>query len=533
MPTSLIIGSGPAAAGVALALATRRDQRITVIDVGGGLESDRQSTVNLLGSLPPEEWPAAQFDAIRRQPVRGSTSSLPEKRTYGSDYPFRDFGQLQGLVAEVPTNQAVISGAYGGFSNAWGAQVMPFSAATFDQWPFNRSELDGHYRAILSHIPFAGEEDDLAELFPLMVPPTPLPPVSPRTSMILGSYAQHRERLGALGVTLGHARLAFRAAKCIRCGLCMTGCPYSLIYSSAQTFDELRRTNRIDYHGGLVAYRIGEDSHGPTVEARDRESGQHRQFRADRVFVACGGMGTTRLVLGSLGDSDREVTLGESVQFALPALSRRSIPDPRSAPDFTLNQFNMIIALDAQGLDVSQVHFYPYNPALLDALPTILRRRLGMPLSVHILRHLTIGLGYLPSWASPRLRVRAKMADRNSLPDLHVSQDGGFPDTPPMLRQVLRQIRRAAPLLDLWPVTPMLIVSAAAKSYHFGGSFPHHRAGRGTATTTDRLGRLPQWQRIHLVDGSVFPSVPATTFTLTVMANAHRIAEESLELRDG
>jgi hypothetical protein len=28
----------------------------------------------------------------------------------------------------------------------------------------------------------------------------------------------------------------------------------------------------------------------------------------------------------------------------------------------------------------------------------------------------------------------------------------------------------------------------------------------------------------------VFPSVPATTFTLTVMANAHRIAAESIGL---
>jgi choline dehydrogenase-like flavoprotein len=33
-----------------------------------------------------------------------------------------------------------------------------------------------------------------------------------------------------------------------------------------------------------------------------------------------------------------------------------------------------------------------------------------------------------------------------------------------------------------------------------------------------------------LVDASVFPNVPAMTFTLTVMANAHRIAFETLEL---
>jgi choline dehydrogenase-like flavoprotein len=44
------------------------------------------------------------------------------------------------------------------------------------------------------------------------------------------------------------------------------------------------------------------------------------------------------------------------------------------------------------------------------------------------------------------------------------------------------------------------------------------------------LGRLAAWDNIHLVDASVFPSVPATTFTLTVMANAHRIASRVLEV---
>jgi choline dehydrogenase-like flavoprotein len=75
----------------------------------------------------------------------------------------------------------------------------------------------------------------------------------------------------------------------------------------------------------------------------------------------------------------------------------------------------------------------------------------------------------------------------------------------------------------------MTSVSPAAKSYHFGGSFPHSasRAGLGT----DRLGRLDRWENIHLVDASVFPNVPATTFTLTIMANAHRIATESIRQR--
>ena len=72
----------------------------------------------------------------------------------------------------------------------------------------------------------------------------------------------------------------------------------------------------------------------------------------------------------------------------------------------------------------------------------------------------------------------------------------------------------------------MTSVSAAAKSYHFGGSFPH--SVNQTGLGTDRLGHLDRWSNIHLVDASVFPNVPATTFTLTIMANAHRIASESI-----
>ena len=98
-----------------------------------------------------------------------------------------------------------------------------------------------------------------------------------------------------------------------------------------------------------------------------------------------------------------------------------------------------------------------------------------------------------------------------------------------MLKGLVRAMVKVAPALDLWPVLPMLSISAAAKSYHFGGSFPHGRTRVGRPTT-DPLGRLAAWDNIHLVDASVFPNVPATTFTLTIMANAHRIASETLGL---
>jgi choline dehydrogenase-like flavoprotein len=41
---------------------------------------------------------------------------------------------------------------------------------------------------------------------------------------------------------------------------------------------------------------------------------------------------------------------------------------------------------------------------------------------------------------------------------------------------------------------------------------------------TDTLGRVRGWDRIHVVDASILPSIPATTVTFSIMANAHRIA---------
>jgi choline dehydrogenase-like flavoprotein len=45
-------------------------------------------------------------------------------------------------------------------------------------------------------------------------------------------------------------------------------------------------------------------------------------------------------------------------------------------------------------------------------------------------------------------------------------------------------------------------------------------------TDTDTDGRPKGWQRIHIVDSSVFPSLPGTTIGLLAMANAARIASE-------
>ena len=115
-----------------------------------------------------------------------------------------------------------------------------------------------------------------------------------------------------------------------------------------------------------------------------------------------------------------------------------------------------------------------------------------------------------------------------AFPHFRVAGDIAQGSQIPMFRQVCSKVLQAAPRLDLWPVLPMMFFSARGKELPLRGQLPSQLTARRRPVHHRPVGRLGQWSRVHLVDASVFPTVPATTFTLTIMANAHRIATETL-----
>ena len=108
----------------------------------------------------------------------------------------------------------------------------------------------------------------------------------------------------------------------------MTGCPYGLIYSTTQTFDELRRAGRVTFYDGFLALAVIEEACGAAVIAREIATDRMQRFEADRVYVACGAIGTTRLVANSLGLFDVDLPMLESRQFAAAAVAARHRGSP-------------------------------------------------------------------------------------------------------------------------------------------------------------------------------------------------------------
>src|SRR5262249_21065338 len=130
------------------------------------------------------------------------------KRLFGSELAFRDDGVLD--LRARPDVAARPSYALGGLSNVWGSGLLPYTESDLAGWPISAGELADGYRAVLEFVPYAAEEDELSERYPLMRAPDGPLIRSPAGEELLARLRRHARALGRAGYHFGATRLAVR-----------------------------------------------------------------------------------------------------------------------------------------------------------------------------------------------------------------------------------------------------------------------------------------------------------------------------------
>ncbi len=504
---TVVIGSGPAGTACAHALVARGVE-VTLVDAGFVLEPERRALAESLRELPREQWPAATL-ATLREGMAPTAGGVAMKRQFGSDFAYRGVEKELGFSAEGALLQPSL--ATGGFSTVWGAAVMPYAADEFRGWPISRDDLAPHYAAVLGFMPLSAVRDDLAADFPLYAEPACELPLSPQAALLAPRLDAARERLRAAGLTWGRARLAVRAG-CVQCGLCMHGCPLGVIYDTPVTIAELRATGGLTHEPGVVVESIAESAAGVTLRGRRVATGEAWAMEAERVFLAAGVVPTAKLLLGARGGGSVRVL--DSAYFLFPLLSSFAPAEVRDVPAHTLSQFYLELMDPAVSSRRAQVQLYTYSDLITGAF----RHTLGPFAAGWLLRWLErrtfIAQGYLHSDESHSMELcvegsRVRVVGREN------------PAARPAVARVVRRLRQLAPQLGLLPVPGSVRLMPPGRSFHCGGTWPMSAAPREGAS--DTLGRPHGWSRVHVVDASVLPAIPATTITFSVMANAHRI----------
>jgi choline dehydrogenase-like flavoprotein len=523
----VVVGSGPAGIACSWALA-ERGHEITILDAGRGPNPEIARKYEPLSATDPEDWDPALVEELRGE-FSVNRDELPPKPVLGSLHPYAPGDPS--APAEGSGVGLTPSLGRGGLSAVWGAAMLPYRERDLVGWPLGVDDLAPFYKSVLDFMPVAGRRDRLESEFPLYT--EELEDLEPTAQIrdFLSDLERGAPRLNAAGLTAGRARLAVRTVDsaygraCGRVGLCLHGCPLGAIWSAEQSLAELLSRWRVRYLPGRYVERVEEDSTGATVTVRTADGLD--KVAADRVFVGAGALPTTRLMLRSLDALGTPVELYDSQYYTFPLIRVKGPSVSVETQGNTLAQAFIEVNDDGDPCDSAHLQVYGFNDLMLREVAAMIHipPRTAARLLRPVLSRILFCQGYLHSDRSRS--IRAIMDGNGPEAPLRLSPLGSAELVKRNVKTVVDRVGRSSSALRAAPLRPLLRIWEPGRGIHTGGSFPMRANPSGLEC--DLLGRPAGLRRIHLVDSSVFPSIPPTTITYTVMANAQRIAAEFSE----
>ena len=515
-----VVGSGPAGISCAHALLCK-GLEVTMLDSGIELESERAKILEKFVNSKPESWDLDSIHTIKGNTV-ASTSGSFFKGVYGSDFPYREVTAY--IPHEAKNIQPRISLAKGGLSNIWGAAVLPYIDEDLADWPLSVKELTSHYESVLSFMDLAAVNDDLVNKFPLYSKTyKPLNP-SNQTIDLMKDLESSKSILNSKGFLFGHSRLAVNS-NCVYCGLCHYGCPIGAIYNSSSTLEELKKNKSFHYIKDVIVQKVSELNNKVNISAITRTKNEPITFTGERVYLACGVISTTKILLESLEAYDKELTIKDSQWFLIPLIRYKKSPGIVNENLYTLSQ--LFVELFDLNLSKNTINLqlYMYNDLFLNAIKNILGFTYPLfkfPVN-ELLDRLMLIMGYLHSDSSSAFSVKLEKNTSKLIMEAKINKNVNK-----TINGVYKKIFENRNLFKAIPIPGITKIPNPGYGSHSGGSFPMRLKPKDFET--DSLGRPSGFFKVHVVDSTVFPSIPATTITLTVMANAYRIGSAYNEI---
>jgi ferredoxin len=477
-----IIGTGPSAVAAAAALIDA-GLKPTFVDAGS-LDNGKVRFAKTLkiGHLKSEE--PSQIGSTGQKAWFGSYDPYLQK--------FETRMQFEETLNVRPSN------AIGGFSRIWGA--------TFEFWPADNRWPN---QAKIDEIDF----EKIKELMPLgevsFEPAAKFLPGLAAASSSSRIYRRLISQINNSNIVATPARLAIETSGpngCTHCLSCLDGCPQDSIWFSGSQIQKWLSNNQASLLEGLFVERINTRDGENQIQCVDINNNPKTLF-AKKVYLAAGAVGTANVVLNSRKMSKIEIKDTSTLFTA--GLSWNKQPEKEQG--HTLSQF----WLNWRGKDQISAQVYAPNIGNLGRLTSRFKI-----------------LKVFKSWLSPlllRLHPIIIYLDESKSPTIVMEQtsegievfEGPNRDYKKFRKLSISKVRETFLSGGLLVPPVGTDYSPAGTGYHFGASLPMGRL-------SDDLGRIQGWENVHIVDSSVLPYLNVGSITPTVMANAHRIARQSL-----
>jgi choline dehydrogenase-like flavoprotein len=520
-----IIGSGPAGVFAAVAL-LEQGKKTLMLDTGVSPPSEVSRLKSRMLASNKAEWSSEDLSKMS-EGVEATAKGVAVKRHFGSNYPYvipDKFPQFSRSNAE-----CVPSFARGGFSTVWGAAVLPYRERDLKGWPIQENDLAPHYRSVLAHAKLSGAKDGLGSKFPLYGEDFSNLKISSQADFLEKKMGLNSLILKESGIESGRARVLFNRSddaskECVRCGLCLYGCPKDIFFCSENILDSLKKNPLFTYKTGCYVDQFQECEESVSILSLGLAGNVDQQFKAKRLFIGAGVLPTAVLVLKSL-KKEMKLTLLDSQYFLQPFLINSLRHDVLREELMTCAQ--LFVEIENETITPQNIHLQLYTYSAM--IQAALQSKFPFPLSwiparvrSRLLGMVGVIQGYLHSDCSGQMSI-----DFDSSSNTLSVQGKSNEMSIPTIKRSMSLLRKNSTKTGIFPIPGTLQVTAPGRGFHCGGTFP--MSHRPSGNQSDVWGRPFGLKRVHLVDSSTFPTVPAATVTLTTMANSHRIASGSHE----
>jgi choline dehydrogenase-like flavoprotein len=534
MTRVVVIGSG--ASGVHFALSVlQKGYDVVMLDVGRvrpPIVNPSDSFADLKRTLedPVGYFLGPDYEAVVYPGSAGEYYGFPPNKTYV-------FSTPRAFVTRPAGFEPLSSFAQGGLAEAWTGGAYPLNDTDLAPFPFGYRDLEPSYGEVARRIGINGEPDDLARFYPVhdgMMPPLRL---DRHSTLLLERYERSRAHLNeTLGCYVGRSRVATLSATapgragCGYLGRCLWGCPVGALYTPVMTLDACRRFTNFTYVSDVYVrhFRVGS---GRRISAAVIESADGRaldEVTGDRFVLAAGTLSSSAIYMRTVRQETGETItlrgLMDNRQVLVPFLNLALVGrayDPNSY------QYHQI----AMGIDRPDLPGYVH--AQITTLKTALVHPIvqNMPIDLRsalsLFRALRAGLGVV-NVNLPDTRRDGNYVtlgdDRDGVPPLviHYAPDSAEPG---VMRRAVGIINKALRRLGCVIPPGMSHIRPMGASVHYAGTVP--MSAPGGSHTASSEGVSSEYGNLTFVDGTTFPALPAKNLTLTLMANAVRIATAS------
>lgn len=511
---AMIVGSGPAGVTAAFPL-LEAGLRVLMVDGGQGAALAPPAGQFLDLRLHDEQqwrWMVGQgFHAIRQ-----ADAISPKLRVPTHAGVFKGFLEANRITAD--GFLATGSLAPGGLSNAWGCGVACLDDDELAAFPFAPAELRASYRTVAQRIGVSGgRNDDLSDFFGLDDWSQPAVPIDELQGGMLERYSNSRQALLQNGFRLGRARVAVitepvadRKA-CDQSGTCLWGCSRRAIYSATEDLRQLGQYPGFNYRPGFLVERVSNE--GTAIVAEGRESNGPCIARARRLLLAAGTLASTRLALQAINHR-APVSMQSSPTAAFMLWLPRHLGRTPDAA-FGLGQLAFALRLDDRTSGFGSLFSTTGIPVTEFARQMLFGKRYGIDLLQPLLSSCLVGNLFLPGALTD---VALSLDAQDGL-----SVKGSYrEEVESLMRLAQGRLRASFRRLGAMLIPTSFKPGRPGSDIHYAASLPmrsHPAPGE-----TDPIGELAGTTGIHVVDGASLSALTAKSHTLTIMANADRIA---------